>query len=400
MTMFKLRLNMKKIANGVDIPVDAEKGLYFYEMTVTEKDYCHPIIRLPFHPEKDDEVVLELWDKDVEIPHDRAISASMKGTVARFGEYPLEFHFYKVMRDESEEIYDKKLERIAYKRHIKEGTSSIQDVAAFKIESEKDKSPSKMNFVTEFTRVSKDDFDRLVIIDEAVLDKEEWGSPSWLTQREFYGSSGVTLSNFVHRENLEVAIKKFLLRYKTKTFETIRDMLVEFGKILRTGRIRYEVDHSFAKTAVSSDAGDALMEMTTKGDCEDFGHFYMRNIRMLCKIYKYVLDEKSDLYQKCKTLENEYVAFNYICRVVLSRGPEFHSTMLIIPFNDENPVISFEVTDVDKSYTLPDEEFNQWHDAHYFILEPILIHRLNRKKVHKSVPVDQLTISKLLLYNY
>ena len=400
--MFKLRINLKKIANGIDIPKDAEDGLHFYELVVTEKDYCHPVTRIPFHPEVDDEVTIELWDKNVEIPTDRAIGGSMKGTVARFDEYPLEFHFYKVMTDKSEEIYDKRLERIGYKRHIKEGTSSIQDVASFSIKDDKDKTPERVNYIVEFIREPTDKFNDLKIIDEAVLDKDEWGSPNWLTQREFYGSSGVTLSNFVHRENLEVAIKKFLVRYKDKKFGSMRDMLVEFGKVMRTGRIRYEPDKAFAESAISSDAGDALMEMTTKGDCEDFGHFYMRNLRMLCKIYKYILDDTSDLYDKCKTLAEEYVAFNYICRVVLSHGLEFHSTMLIVPFTADNPVISFEITDVDKSYTLPSKEFEKWHRDHYFILEPICIHRLNRKgkKEYRSVPVKELTISKLLLYNY
>lgn len=393
--MFKLRINPSKIANGVDIPKKAEKGLIFYEMTVTEKDYRHPLMRIPFHPEVDDEIIIELWDNDVEIPHDRAMAGSMSGRVARFSTYPLEFHFYKVMRDESEEIYDKRLSRIGFKRHIKEGTSDIQDLAAFSIKNEKDN--DMPDFVREFTRLPKDNFNGLKIIDEAVLEKGVWGSPSWLTQRGFYGTSGITVSNFVHRENIEITIQKFLLRYKNKKFKSIRDMLVEYGKIIRVGRIRYESDHSFAQSGVSSDAGDFLVEMTTKGDCEDLGHFYMRNIRMLCRIYKYVLDGNCDLYNKCKTLAEEYVAFNYICKVVLSQGEEFHSTMLIIPFTKDNPVISFEVTDVDKSYTLPSEEFDKWHCNHYFILEPICIHRLNRGK---ALPIKDVRISNLLLFNY
>jgi hypothetical protein len=401
--MFKLRINIKKIANGVDIPKEVEGGLYFYELVVTEKDYLHPITRIPFHPDVDDDITLELWESNIEIPPHGAIGGSMGGTVVRFNEYPLEFHFYKVMGDESEELYDERLERIGYKRHIQEGTSSTQDVASFSIRGGKDKPPRSINYIMEFTREPSDRFNYLKIIDEAVLDRNEWGSPKWLTQRNFYGSTGVTVSNFVHRENLEVAIKHFLQRYKTKTFNTICDMLVEFGKVMRVGRIRYESDKAFAESGVPTDAGDALVEITTKGDCEDFGHFYMRNIRMLCRIYKYLLDDTCDLYYKCKTVADEYVAFNYICRVQLSHGLEFHSTMLLVPFTNANPVISFEVTDTDKSYTLPSKEFEKWHTDSYFILEQICIHRLNRKggpREQNSVPIEDLTISNLFLYNY
>ena len=172
--MFKLRINLTKIANGIDLPKETERGLHFYELVVTEKDYCHPVTRIPFHPDMDDEVTLELWEKGVEIPTDRAIGGSMKGTVARFDEYPLEFHFYKVMTDQSEEIYDKKLERIGYKRHIKEGTSSIQDVASFSIKDGKDKTPERVNYIKEFIREPADKFNDLQIIDEAVLDKDQF----------------------------------------------------------------------------------------------------------------------------------------------------------------------------------------------------------------------------------
>ena len=162
-------------------------------------------------------------------------------------------------------------------------------------------------------------------------------------------------------------------------------------------------DKNFANPKINDDFGDALIELTSKGDCEDFGHFYMRTIRMLTNIYKYMLpDSNTDLYKKCQVLENEYVAFNYICKVEINNQEQYHSTMLIVPREQKEdcPVISFEVTHPDKSYSLPNEEFNTWHKKHYFILDSIYIHRLNRIREPISGKISDLCYNKLLFFNY
>ena len=245
---------------------------------------------------------------------------------------------------------------------------------------------------------------KLTPLDEVTLTKGGWGSTRlWLTQRHFYGTTNVTSSDPIHRDNLERAINKFLIKYKNKKFSSLKDLLVEYGIMLKVGRIKYKPDTTFAENGVPGDAGDALIELTSKGDCEDFGHFYMRTIRMLANIYKFVLtDSASDLYQKCHVLEHEYMAFNYICRVLVNGAKEFHSTMMLIPRRATGayPVISYEVTDTPKSYSLPDETFDRWHINHYFILDSLCIHRLNRTTNPKSVSIPKLNGENLFLYNY
>lgn len=398
--MYRLKINPRKVTNGRDLPREPEEGLLFYELVVTQHDYSHPVLRVPFHPNVDDDITITLWHDSVEVPEELALRESMSGRVGRWTFYPLEIHFYKVVTDVDEDDYDERIERIGFERHIQEGTSVVQDVPSFVINSHDDMPPPR-KYMSEFTFTDAASLTPLRPLTEVKLDKSDWGSQSWLTQREFYSTSGVTSSHPVHRENLDRAINKFLVRYRDKTFPSLCDMLVEYGKVMKMGRMRYKSDTKFATTGVPSDAGDALVELTTKGDCEDFAHFYMRNIRMLAKIFKYVLDKSSDLYSKCEMLANEYVAFNYICRVQLSHGPEFHSTMLVVPRTEQHPMISFEVTDPEKSYTLPSKEFDEWHDQHYFLLEPICIHRLNRKEKPRSPSdISKLTVQTLFPYNY
>lgn len=400
--MFSLSINTKKVTNGHDLPTKPDKGLLFYEMVITQHDFAHPIVRMPFHPSHGATFDVELWRHDMEVPIKSAVENNMTGLVARYESLPIEIHFYKIMKDVDVEDDEPLLEGLIYKRHIYEGTSAVQDVASFRISTE---GPGhKPRYLDNFVFVDNPSMQKLVPLDEVKLTTGGWGATRlWLTQRHFYGTTNVTSSNPIHKENLERAINKFLLKYRNKQFSSLKDLLVEFGIILKVGRIRYESDTTFAENGVPGDAGDALIELTSKGDCEDFGHFYMRTIRMLAKIYKYILpDKNSDLYKKCQTLETDYMAFNFICRVLVNGSKEFHSTMLLVPrtVSGGNPVISFEVTDPEKSYSLPSKDFDKWHVDHYFILDSLCIHRLNRTTAPKSVPLDKLNGENLFPYNY
>lgn len=365
-------------------------------MVITERDYKHPIIRVPFNAESDS-INIELWSESVAVPPENSLKKTMSCTLARFHEYPLEIHFYKVMKDVDEEIYDKKLERLAFKRHIQSSTSACQDMAAFSIIDSKI-SGQVPGFIDKLEYV-EEGLEPIKQLDEVKLKNYE-RSLYWLTQRDFYNTTLVTSSNPVHRENLDYIITKFLVKYKNKKFASFVEMIEEFGHTMQIGRIRYKCDEKFAKTGVPSDAGDALVELTTKGDCEDFGHFYMRVLRTLANVYKFILDPMSDLYLKCQTLAKQYVAFNFICGVRLTTKFDFHSTLLLVPRTAADPVVSFEVTDTSRTYSLPSEDFDSWHKEHYFLLCPTQIHRLNRRSAPVSVPIEKLTVRDLFCYNY
>jgi hypothetical protein len=335
----------------------------------------------------------------MEVPAKNITDRSMAATVARYESLPLEIHFYKVMEDADDEC-GPKMNGLVYKRHIYEGTSAVQDVASFKIDKEGMKQGTRRPpCLTEFRFVTPGK--KLIALDEVPVTHKRGEHRMWLTQRQFYSTSNVTMSTPIHKENLTIAVRAFLQKNQNTTFDTLLSVLIGFGNTMVKGRIKYEHDVTFAGTGESGDAGDALIELTSKGDCEDFGHFYMRMFRMLVSIYKFVIPDTCDLYRKCKTLEEEYIPYNMICRVVVRGRKDFHSTMLVVPRTNANPVISFEVTDPDKSYTLPDEKYNKWHIEHYFLLDSLGIHRLNREEGdHKSGPVDQLTVDKLYVYNY
>jgi hypothetical protein len=255
----------------------------------------------------------------------------------------------------------------------------------------------KPSYLTKFSFVTPGE--KLKAIHEVPVTHNSNERRLWLTQKKFYGTTNVTMSNAIHKENLTRAVR--MLKKNVK-FDTLLSVLIEFGNALVVGRIRYAHDQAFAEKGISGDAGDALIELTSRGDCEDFGHFYMRVFRMLASIYKFVIPDTCDLYKKCKILEEQYIPYNMICRVFVKGRKDFHSTLLIVPRTNANPVISFEVTDPLKSYTLPNKEYNLWHVNHYFLLDNLGIHRLNRTTGEgpKSGPVDQLTVNKLYVYNY
>lgn len=397
--MFKLKINTKKVANGHDLPKTPEPGLMFYEMVITQHDFAHPVIRVAFKDGPDIDV--ELYRHDVEVPETTITDNSMAGTVARYESLPLEIHFYKVMEDLDEED-GPKLDGLVYKRHIYEGTSAVQDVASFRIDKEGDVQRMRTpKYITKFTFVAKEELNELKAIDEVPITRKSGERRMWLTQRQFYSTTNVTMSNPVHKENLTRAVRLFLQKNQHVKYDTLLSALIDFGNALVIGRIKYEHDTPFAETGISGDAGDALIELTSKGDCEDFGHFYMRMFRMLSSIYKFVIPDTCDLYQKCRQLEEQYIPYNMICRVLVRGRKDFHSTLLVVPRTKANPVISYEVTDPEKSYTLPNKSYNKWHIDHYFLLDHLGIHRLNREKgEYESGPIDQLTVGKMLIYNY
>ena len=397
--MYKLKINPSKINDGTYLEknVKNDEAVLFYEIVVLEGSN-KPIIRKPFHPSVDKDMFdLIIWESTEMVPPEDALNDSMNGHMARFTKYPLEVHLYKITEDVDDD--GNKLNKLGYKRHIEEINSSIQDLPMFVIES-KGVKPKIPLFIEDFQYNRS--IELISNMEKVYLTQSTFGSRTWLTQRYFYGTTGVTSSNGQHQMNLTLAIRHFL-RTNNKKYASLLEMIVDFGKIMSDKRIAYKPDTKFAQVANSTDAGDALVEESTTGDCEDLGHFYMRMFRMLCKIYKYVLkDKESDLYKKCKLLHEQYVPFNYICRVKTRGGKlDFHSTILILPRSSENPVLSFEVTDPTESYTLPDKEYDSWHIEHYFILEPFVIHRLNRLTDPISPKdISTLNISNLFPFNY
>lgn len=383
---YKLTINFKLLQNDEILPKTIENGILFYELVI--KNGGDAILRIPFKNEE--KWKLEMYDNNTEINANRA-PLSMLPHVVRFdNENDLTFHAVKVFHDVDDDD-GPLIKRIGYQTHIKEGTSDIQDIAFFTMNLKL--TPTSVPIYMEDFKIfhNVDVFKPVV---ELPLHDRSFQSQFWLTQREFYSTSHVTLSNSVHRDNIQL-IHSFFEKYKKYTFNNLMELLIRFAKVLTNGRIKYKIDKKFAQFAVTSDAGDISIETTTRGDCEDFGHWYMRVFRTLSSIYKYFTDYKeSDMFRKCKEFEENYIPFNFICQVKLKRGLEFHSTLMIIPITIKYPTISFEVTNPKKSYVLPNKEYLVWHNESYFLVDNYFISRVN------NVPLDKVTIHDLKFINY
>lgn len=389
---YKFALDLMMIQNDIVLPKKPEKELIFYEIVI--KNGSNPIMRIPFKGggTKNLKHKIELYDNDTEINKDR-VSLSMSPHIARFDNSKrISFHACKVTKD-VDNTEGPLINRIGYATHIEEGTSTSQDKAFFVLEKAHGSNKVVPEYFKDFTIITT--CNKLKKVDEVALHESSYGSQYWLTQRRFYSTSHVTLSNSVHRENIQLLRDNFFKKYKKYKFSDLLNMLTTISVSVTKGRIKYKSDTMFGQNGVGADAGNVAIETSSVGDCEDFGHFYMRIFRLVVGTYKFFLkDVTSDIYQKCKQLEENYCCFNFICQVELERGLEFHSTMMIIPNNIRYPVISFEVTNPSKSYTLPDKEFHNWHTEHYFLVDNFFIARMNK------VSIDKVVLSDLKFTNY
>ena len=382
---YKLTINLKLLQNDEILPKTIQDGILFYEIVI--KNGCDVISRIPFKNE--DKWKIELYDNETEIPSNRIIY-SMTPNIIRFDESKcLTFHAIKIIHDVDSDGDEPLITRIGYETHIKESTSEIQDLPFFTLEKSIKKIPVYFEDFKLFTNTEP-----LKQIVELPLHDKSFKSQYWLTQRAFYSTTHVTLSDNVHRENIQL-IRDFFEKYIKYEFTSILEMLIRFARVMTKNRIKYKVDTKFAQYLVSTDAGDIQIETSVFSDCEDHGHFYMRVFRTFSTVYKYFLtDENSDIFRKCNEFSENYIPFNFICQVKLNSGLEFHSTMMIIPVTIKYPTISFEVTNPKKSYMLPAKEFHEWHNEQYFLVDNYFICKILK------VPLDKVSIHDLKCINY
>ena len=383
---YKFTIDLQRLLDGNVLPKTMENRVLFYEIVI--KNGGNAILRIPFN-DKDNEWKLELYDDDTEINTNR-VQLSMMPHIARFDKSKeLTFHAVKLIKDVDNEE-GPLINRIGYETHIREGTSDIQDMPFFKL-TEKSKIPTYFKDFQIFDNVTP-----LKKVTELPLhDYGGFKSQYWLTQREFYSTSHVTLSDHVHVENLQLIRDGFYQKYKKYSFSSLLEFLQRLAKVVTKGRIKYRCDKKFAQTSVPTDAGNISIETSMNADCEDFSHFYMRIFRTVVSTYRFFIENKnSDIYSKCKQLEENYVAFNFICRVKQEHRYEFHCTMLLIPNTIKLPVISFEVTNTKKSYILPSVEYHDWHDENYFLVDNYFISKVNK------ISLEKISLNDLKFINY
>lgn len=221
----------------------------------------------------------------------------------------------------------------------------------------------------------------------SIDDKKPMTSPIWHTQREFYSKLHSTLNMELLRENCEKTIK-FIKTYETHKFENILDFIKIWSKFIKP--CVYEPDYSWFNKRNSVDKGDAAIESTKSGDCEDFAHYYVRMFYILTDIYEYVITStKSTLYINCSRLFKFYKPFVYICKVRLRNRMDYHSTIMMVPkkYTEVTPNISFEVTNTNEHcFVNKNTKFFKLHVEHYFLVDSYHIARLyglNNNEIEK-----------------
>jgi hypothetical protein len=384
---YKFILNLKLIQNNEILPNTIEDNIIFYELVI--KNGPDVILRIPFLNEE--KWKLEMYDTETVINTNRTVFSVFPNIVRFDRTKNITFHAVKVSRDlDSEE--GPLIKRIGYETHIKESTSDIQDIAFFEMNPSAPPPASVPVYMEDFKLFK--DVEKFKPVVEVPLHNRTFNTQYWLTQRTFYSSSHTTLSNNVHRENIEL-IGVFCEKYKKYVFRDILELMILFAKVVTGGRIKYKVDKKFAEYSLTTDAGNVEIETSTRGDCEDMGHFYMRIFRTLIGVYKYFIsDENSNIFSHCKVLEENYIPFNFICQVKLERGLEFHSTLIFIPVTVKSQTISFEVTNPKKSYILPNKEYFKWHNENYFLVDNYFLTRVT------DVHLDKISVHDLKFINY
>ena len=372
----QINLDVHKMFDGKLLPVSRDKehdGVLFYNVVVRQK--CRDILRVPFVLETKRILGLHFYKPNVSIPnkfvgmfnHVRLIS----------DDDPLEFHIYKFSRRGRE---------LGMERMIGSYSTSQDDVV-YTIDL-KTTQPISNSFLSgSWAPASKKDIFKFINCLDIYADHPS-SSPIWRTQRDFYSRMHDSMNMELQRLNCEKTVK-FL--EDNKSFDSLLDFVVQWGKTMKP--CKYVPDTLWFDKHNSDDKGDAAIESTKAGDCEDFAHYYCRMFYLLIYLADCVPNINRPTKQYCNLLKN-YLPFVYICRIKQQNGSyDYHSTMLIIPRQrlPSNPVISFEVTNNDDHFIIKKgSKFFEWHVEHYFLVDRYHIARFEKNDDLTKLNIDEL----------
>lgn len=380
--LIQLDIMVSDLFNGNILPRDKEDGLVLCDLVVRQGS--HDMVKLPISRGISLRTIY-LYDTKTEIPSEMVFKSSM-GVVTRLVDdtTKIEIYAYK--------LYNHDMKHMGYTRRI--GPHSEQDIPIDVIDPA---NPSKNHKL------------RQIVVKHVPGNAKPYkpqkkvrtlgiGSAVWLTQKPFYGSCHVTSCNALQFIDYKELFLDFLHGASHATdqskYNSPTNVLIAFGKQLEQ-QVKYRSDYTFNKPKVVDDFGDASLEISYYGDCEDMAHYYMRNIRMLMKSFQYGLtDKSSSIYKACEKLAEDYIPYVYICRIIVNGRKEYHSTMLLLPTakSGEKP-ISFEVTSPRKTLDLGNyedlEDFKKWHINSYFLLDNEFIMRLEDRKDIETLTIEE-----------
>lgn len=382
--LIQFDIKVSELFNGTVLPSNPEDGLVLCDLVVRQGN--HDLVKLPISKDVKSRKIY-LYDKKKEIPSEMALKSSM-GVVTRMVDEttPIKIYAYK--------LYNHDMKHMGYTRRM--GPKSEQDVPIDVIEPTH---PSKQHKLKQIIvkQVSDNDNSKPYKPVERVR-IGGFASPYWLTQKAFYGTCHVTSCNALQYIDYKELFLDFFheTSHVTDQFQYLspKDVLIDFGTRLAR-QVKYRSDYRFEKPKVMDDFGDASLEISYYGDCEDMAHYYMRNIRMLMKTFQYgIMDKSAILYKSCEELSKVYTPLVYICRILVRGRKEYHSTMLLLPTAESGlKPISFEVTSPSKTLDLglkdDLEDFHKWHVNSYFLLDNEFLMRLEDRKDIENLTIEE-----------
>lgn len=366
--VFTIVLKVKDLFNGKvlpDIGVE-DKGVAFYNAVFRSDD--RDLVKLSFN-KKIDTVEANFIEPAEEVPSS-FLKESMKATYAKLDMHDKEIYIY-VYKIYVATPIESGNTFVGYCRRM--GPHSEQDVPIASVDAI---NPTRFDGDAKeaiITRVDPTKYKSYEALDCLRTSPMNPLSPRWFTQKAFYGSSHVTGSNALQFIDYKDIIKNFFGPHKCSKFLTVVELVKTFATILHRG-IVYKSDYRFELPNTLDDFGDASIETSTWGDCEDMAHFYMRTLRLLCDMYPYCCEKGSAMYELCTDFKKHYTPFVMICRIEVHGRLEYHSTVMILPTEGSGlKPISLEVTSPDKTYDLSIaedlKEYKDWHISHYFLVD-------------------------------
>lgn len=367
----QIEINVKKILSSI-LPKslkEEDKHVKFYYLVFRQAN--RDVIRIPFFRQYK-EITFYLFKTNQKIPP-KLLTKSLFERLYNDTD-DVFVHVYKFMSFG---------DSVLGMDRIKGKNSSSQDVSVLKINVK-----TKKNINSDFIRctwlpeLKSNVFEPVNSLDIYENNPE---SPAWKTQRNFYSLLHKSYNMELHRLNCEKTVS-FLKSFSNHNFANILDFVTKWSEFMMP--CDYVPDTNWFDNRQLDDKGDAAIESTKKGDCEDFAHYFTRMFYVLIEIFEYIITKNNSSYKICNILKTNYKPFVYICRVkIYGKNNEinfdYHSTMLLLPIKKLrfNPVISFEATNPNSHCIVGKKsDFYDWHIEHYFMVDKNHICRFDKSE--------------------
>lgn len=361
---WQVRVEFMKFFDGSILASDhaeAEQARYhFYEMQLSQCGEC--ILRKAFTRETAGTLFTVLGHNS-DIQEADVVMNSARQVVGRLrdDENDVYMHVYAVLKLEGHG-------RVGYQHRISENSNSQDASVACVISFGREQ-----GLMHKAIKVSKFPSRKITFPESIEFSQKRF----WPTERNFYGSCHYDTSSLLRSANLS-KIYAFLIDLKRTDYCGTSSLVLcqKFVKVVMRG-INYNSDVDMSNPTEGVERGDASVECTGSGDCEDYAHYLMRMLRTLFDCWdKFpgLVMPGTCLYDSMMELASGYVPLVYICSIKMhNRAPMAHSTLILLRKNKSLESISLEVTNPSVSMTMANKKsFDELHIMSYILLDALV----------------------------